>query len=136
NNSNYDMFGRPILVKAELGKHEEVRTSTDYSDVLRRVITRRDLKIAGDGKIVSIVQYDQLGRVRLSRGLENAATQSETDESQGIKVQTRYGYDGTFSYVIESNPYRAANSGSAGSESTMGWTRTKADNAGRMVASR
>lgn len=70
---------------------------------------------------------------RLTRQLEDSANQSATDETTGIKVQTRYLYSGLNSYVLTSNPYRANTSGEAGGESTMGWTRSKNDNGGRMV---
>jgi RHS repeat-associated protein len=133
NSTTYDVFGRPTLVKAAEGKPEETRTSTSYSDVNRRVIVKSDLNTAGDEKLVSIQHYDQLGRVRLTRQLEDAATQSATDETTGIKVQTRYQYSGNFSYVLTSNTYRAATSASAGGEATMGWSRSKSDNGGRVI---
>ncbi|MFL6207266.1 MAG: RHS repeat-associated core domain-containing protein [Pyrinomonadaceae bacterium] len=131
--TTYDVFGRPTLVKAAEGKSEETRTVTVYSDVNRRVIVRSDLNTLGDGKLVSIQHYDQLGRVRLTRRLEDASTQSETDETTGIKVQTRYQFNGTNSYQLVSNPYRANYSQNAGSEPAMGWTRTKSDNGGRII---
>src|SRR5205085_11667491 len=118
------------MVRTAKYKPDETRTSTEYSDVNRRVIVRSDLNSVGDGKLVSIQHYDQLGRIRLARQLEDVATQSATDESAGIKVQTRYLYNGLNSYVLSSNPYRAAYSSSADGESTMGWTRTKSDNGG------
>src|SRR5678815_5953094 len=74
NSTTYDVFGRPTLVKAAEGKPEETRTSTSYSDVNRRVIVKSDLNTVGDEKLVSIQHYDQLGRVRLTRQLEDAAT--------------------------------------------------------------
>jgi len=131
--TSYDVFGRPTLVKAAEGKPEETRTSTYYSDVDRRVTVKSDLNTVGDEKLVSIQHYDQLGRVRLTRQLEDAATQSATDETTGIKVQTRYQYSGNFSYVLSSNPYCAATSSAAGGETTMGWTRSKSDNGGRVI---
>jgi RHS repeat-associated protein len=131
--TTYDVFGRPTLVKAAEGKPEETRTSTTYSDVNRRVIVKSDLNTVGDEKLVTIQHYDQLGRVRLVRQLEDAATQSATDETTGIKVQTRYQYSGNFSYVLTSNAYRAATSATAGSEATMGWSRAKSDNGGHVI---
>jgi RHS repeat-associated protein len=148
--TTYDVFGRPTLVKAAEGKTAETRTATEYSDVNRRVIVRSDLNTLGDGKLVSIRHFDQLGRIRLSRQLEDAATQSATDETAGIKVQTRYIFsnpclpDSTDSclaanssvlgsYQLVSNPYRANTSGSAGSETTMGWSRSRNDKAARSI---
>ena len=133
NSTTYDVFGRPTLVKAAEGKPEETRTSTTYSDVKRRVIVKADLNAVGDEKLVSIQHFDQLGRVRLTRQLEDAATQSATDETAGIKVQMRYQFSGNFSYVLTSNPYRAATSASADGEMTMGWSRSKSDKGGRVI---
>ena len=131
--TSFDALGRPTLVTAAEGKPEETRTASEYSDASRRVITRADLNTTGDGKLVSIQHFDQLGRVRLSRRLEDAAAQSATDETTGIKVQTRYRFSGQNDFVLVSNPYRAATSSAAGGELTMGWSRTKSDNGGRVV---
>lgn len=131
--TTYDDFGRPLLVKAAEGKPEESRTVAEYSDALRRVIVRSDLNTLGDGKLVAIKHYDQLDRIRLARQLEDAATQSATDETHGIKVQTRYLFSGQNSYVLTSNPYRAVTSSAATGEMTMGWTRVKSDNGGRLI---
>jgi RHS repeat-associated protein len=110
-----------------------MRSLTEYFDAGRRVVVRSDLNALGDGKTVSVQHYDQLGRVRLSRALEDAATQDAADETAGIKTQTRYAYAGSNSYVLTSNPYRAATSDAAGGESTMGWTLTAADRGGRVI---
>ena len=131
--TSFDALGRPLLVTAAEGKPEETRTAYEYSDTQRRVTSRADLNTTGDGKLVSIQHYDQLGRIRLSRQLEDASTQSATDETSGIKVQTRYRFSGANSYVVVSNPYRAATSNAAGTEPTMGWTRSTNDSAGRIV---
>jgi YD repeat-containing protein len=131
----YDVLGRPTLVKVAEGKPEETRTSIEYSDAARRVITRSDLNTVGDGKLVGIEHYDQLGRLRLKRELEDSTTQSTTDETTGLKVQIRYLFSGSNAYVLTSNPYRAATSSAASGENTMGWTRTKRDNAGRVIES-
>jgi RHS repeat-associated protein len=132
--TGHDVFGRPTLVKSALGKPEETRTRTEYDDVLRRVIVHSDLNTVGDEKLVSIQHYDQLGRVGLSRQLEDSTNPDDAlNESIGIKVQTRYLFSGSNSYTLSSNPYRASTSGGASSEGTMGWTRSKTDNSGRMV---
>ncbi|HYG10487.1 MAG TPA: hypothetical protein VD835_11105, partial [Pyrinomonadaceae bacterium] len=132
--TTYDAFGRPTLVKVAEGiAAKETHTATAYSDVNRRVIVRSDLTNAGDGKLVSVEHYDQLGRVRLSRRLEDSATESETSETAGVKVQMRYSYSGSHSYQIVSNPYRAQYSHQATSEPSMGWTRSKSDNGGRTI---
>lgn len=131
--NTYDVFGRPTLFVLAETKAEESRTATSYSDAARRVVVRSDLNAPGDGKLVSVVHYDQLGRVRLSRELENAATQAVTDETAGIKVQTRYQTAAPFNFTLNSNPYRAASSAAASAEATMGWTLSKSDVAGRVV---
>lgn len=113
------MFGRPTLVQEAFGTTKERRTTTEYSDTLRRVITRSDLNTTGDSKLVSIQHYDQLGRVRLSRTLEDSTTQDPYDEQHGIKVQTRYAYSGSNSYEVVSAPFRASISSGAGGEAEM-----------------
>lgn len=149
--TSYDVFGRPTLVKAAEGKAQETRTASEYSDVNRRVIVRSDQVTLGDGKLVTIQHYDQLGRIRLARQLEDATTQSAYDETIGIKVQTRYVVSNPCqpastptclaanssvlgSYQLVSNPYRANTSSTAGSEATMGWTRSRNDKGGRTIA--
>lgn len=130
----YDGIGRPTLVRAAADTPEEVRTVTVYADAERRVVTRTDLNSMGDGKLVSIKHYDQMGRIRLSRTLEDASTpQGETDESVGIKVQTRYLIDRTAhqSYRLVSSAYRAAKSSLATNETTMGWALSTFDQGGR-----
>ena len=133
--TTYDALGRPRLVKAAAGQPEETRTATEYVDTERRVVIRSDLNTAGDGRLVSVRHYDQLGRLRLSRQLEaeQITPQHLASETIGIKVQTRHLISGTNSYQLVSNPYRAASSSAAGSETTMGWTRTTADQGGRVV---
>jgi RHS repeat-associated protein len=132
--TSYDALGRPTLVQAADGRAEETQTFTTYSDAGRYVIIRSDKDLAGDRKLVSIRHFDQLGRIRLTRQLEDATTQSATDETTGIKVQTRYRIASPNNYQLVSNPYRATTSGGAGTEPTMGWTLTKRDNGGRVIA--
>ena len=71
NATEYDALGRPIKSKAAVGTAQEIWTQTEYDDVLRRVIVRSDVETKGDGKKIAIQHYDQLGRVRLTRTLEN-----------------------------------------------------------------
>ncbi|HYE74520.1 MAG TPA: hypothetical protein VEF04_14370, partial [Blastocatellia bacterium] len=131
--TTYDVFGRPTLVEEANGTSVERQTATEYSDTLRRVITRKDKDATADQKLVMIEHYDQLGRLRLSRELEDAATQSATNETHGVKVQHRYAYSGSNSYTLVSAPYRASYSSGAGSEPGMAWKRTKFDNGGRVL---
>ncbi len=130
----YDAFGRPTLLKEAVGAPDERWSETSYSDASRRVIARSDLSATGDLKLVQVQHFDPLGRLRLSRSLEDSATSEASDETTGIKVQTRYRYSGTKSYQLVSNPFRAGQSSQAGSESTMGWTLTTFDPGGRVTA--
>jgi len=131
----YDAFGRPTIVKEAVGTPNEKWMRTEYNDQARRVVVRAALSATDDQKLVTVQHYDQLGRIRLSRQLENP-NDDVTNETLGIKVQTRYfAGDLTYpnSYQVVSNPYRAATSSAAGSEGTMGWTRTKLDEGGRVI---
>ncbi|MBK8148038.1 MAG: hypothetical protein IPK58_07415 [Acidobacteria bacterium] len=89
------------------------------------MISKADVAAKGDGARIATQFFDQLGRVRLTKTLEDAATQSATNETDGIKVQTRYLTTNGFTYQLSSNPYRANYSTNAGSEESMGWTRSK-----------
>ncbi|HEX8195913.1 MAG TPA: RHS repeat-associated core domain-containing protein [Pyrinomonadaceae bacterium] len=133
NQSVYDDLGRPITVKAAVGTAQERWTQTVYGDDVRRVIAKTDLYAKQDAQKIVIQHFDQLGRVRLARQIENPATEDPTNAEHGIKVQTRYLTSGactynsnkTCSFQLASNPYRASTSGGASSETTMGWTRSQ-----------
>ncbi len=129
NTTEYDGYGRPVKAIAALGTPVETWTRTEYNDRDRFVVVRSDIETAGDGRKVATQFFDQIGRVRLSKTLEDAATQSAVNETDGIKVQTRYKIEyiapNGYTYQLTSNPYRAAYSTQASSEQTMGWTRSK-----------
>jgi len=137
--TTYDVFGRPTLVEEGGTGSPTVylrQTSTEYSDTLRRVIVRSSKDTKTDGLLISVQHYDQLGRVRLTRKLENGVAGDATDETKGVKVQTRYfAGNSTYpnGYSLVSNPYRTDYSYNAGSEYAMGWSRTKSDQAGRLI---
>jgi RHS repeat-associated protein len=125
----YDDLGRPTKVRTAANTPLESWTQTEYDVVARLVIVRSDLETIGDAKKVAIQHYDQLGRVRLSRSIENIASEDPYNETHGIKVQTRYKNDNganpaasNGSYSLTSNPFRAAISSGASGEPTMGWT--------------
>ncbi len=128
NATEFDDLGRPVKSITAQGTALESWTQTLYNDALRRIIVKSDLETKGDYKKVAIQHFDQLGRVRLSRTLEDASAEDPTDEEDGIKTQTRYrvhsgspsGSNGD--YTLTSNPFRAATSSAASSEETMGWT--------------
>lgn len=130
--STYDALGRPLTVTNPLG----ATAVTQYNDALRRIIVKSDLETVGDGKKVAIQHFDQLGRVRLARTLEDVSTQDAEDPClttstpcPGIKVQTRYKTVSGYTYQLTSNPYRASTSG-ADTDPTMGWTLSTAWSSG------
>lgn len=126
NSTEYDILLRPIKVISADGEEGfESWTVTEYHDEDRYVVVRADLEEVGDGKKVAIQHFDQLGRVRLSRTLENAATEDPANESHGIKVETRYLTEPGYTYQLTSNPYRT------NAEPTFGWTRSKVWSNGR-----
>ena len=141
--TEYDALGRPTKVRSAAGTPLESWTRTEYDDVNRRVVVRSDLETIGDGKKVAIQHYDQLGRVRLSRSIENIATEDPYNEAHGIKVETRYGYNDPTptvtndpqntlgAYTLASNPFRAATATQATNEQSMGWTVSYAAKTGR-----
>ncbi len=125
----YDAVGRPIKAISAQGTSVESWTRTEYNDQARYVVVRSDVESVGDGRKVATQFFDQIGRVRLAKTLEDAVTQSATNEIDGIKVQTRYRFvrndSGGHTYEITSNPYRESFSWQASSEETMGWNRSK-----------
>ncbi|HRJ90510.1 MAG TPA: hypothetical protein PLX39_17670, partial [Pyrinomonadaceae bacterium] len=68
--------------------------------------------------------------MRLSRSIENIATEDPTNEQHGIKVQTRYKTVAGYTYQLSSNPYRAATAVTE-TDPTMGWTLSTAWSTGR-----
>ena len=130
-----DDVGRAIVVKAASGTTEESQTRTWYCDRKRRMIVRSDLSAKADGKLVTVTDYDQAGRVRLTRSYEGdqpampsgspttGHCSAYDSETAGIKVETVYRYlkDGSSSgfYTWTSNPYRGT--------AATGWTRTWVD---------
>ncbi|HEV7646099.1 MAG TPA: hypothetical protein VGO50_19340 [Pyrinomonadaceae bacterium] len=123
--TEYDILGRPTKVRNAVGTTLESWVRTEYSDLNRRIIIRADLETMGDGRKVAIQHYDQAGRLRLSRTLENA-TEDPYDETSGVKVETRYKTASPYSYQLTSNPFRSNSAAQASGEQTMGWTLSKA----------
>jgi YD repeat-containing protein len=135
----YDAMGRLTDI-TEDSTGLKRKTNTTYDDANRRVIVKRDQYSSGDKALMSVTNYDQMGRMALTQQLENSG-QSPTDAAAGIKVQTRYLYSGGNSYKLVSNPYREATSSAASSACnnnyplcTMGWTVTRYDQDGRTVS--
>ena len=129
----YDGIGRTVLVQAEDVNGALVRqTSIYHEDGNRRLVNETDLLSAGDLLLRNVTDFDQLGRVRLIRKLEDASSQPVDDDTAGIKVQTRYLSGSNGSYVLTSNPYRASYASGATGETTMGWNLTFIDRNGRL----
>jgi len=129
--TEYDALGRPTKVRNAAGTPLESWTRTEYDDVNRRVVVRSDIDSMGDGRKVSVQHFDQLGRVRLTRTLEDPLTEDPYNERHGIKVETRYKTVDGYTYQLVSNPFRAATSSQAANEPTMGWTLSTAWSNGR-----
>ncbi|HEV7646404.1 MAG TPA: RHS repeat-associated core domain-containing protein [Pyrinomonadaceae bacterium] len=123
--TEYDILGRPTKIRNAAGTALESWRRTEYSDFNRRIIVRADLDTMGDGRKIAIEHYDQAGRLRLSRMLENAATEDPYDETSGIKIETRYLTAAPYSYQLISNPYRADSAAQASGEQSMGWKLSK-----------
>ena len=142
-----DAVGRPVMVEEADGvSGVERQTRTWYCDSQRRMIVRSDLAgYAGNGKLVTVTDYDQAGRERLRRSWEGnappmprgtpsnahcTAYPSDSDsDSDVIKVKTHYQYVNSGSasgfYTTTSNPYKAT--------VTTGWSRSRQDRLGRVV---
>lgn len=143
--TDYDAFGRPTKLISAAGTPRESWIRTEYDDVARRIVVRSDVETVGDGRKISVRHFDQLGRERLRRTLENIATEDPYNESHGIKVETRYGYNdptpddpndpastlGEFTLV--SNPYRSPRPDQGNNDESMGWTRTYSHENGRRI---
>lgn len=136
--TTYDAFGRPTQVLEGIVNNDSTtalrKTTMTYSDIERRIITQSGLNTPSDGLLISVQHYDQLGRLRLARTLENGNISEAQDETKGIKVQTRYLYDtaNQRSLEITSAPYRAATSSAATNEAGMAWRCSLFDNTGRL----
>jgi RHS repeat-associated protein len=113
-NLDYDHFGRNTMI-AENG----VRTTTMiYNDPLRTIAVKSDLNTNNDGALTQTTYYDQMGRVRRTQD----AAGNTVDQGHYIPPNSGISYD------LVSNPYVTQG------ESTMGWTRTTRDTAGRVIA--
>ena len=133
--TEYDALGRAVKVRSAAGTSIESWVRSEYDDTNLRIVVRSDIDTMGDGRKVSTQFFDQLGRLRLTKNLEDPA-QSATNETDGIKIETRYGYqdptpstpddpENTLgSYILTSNPFRAPTAAAASVEQTMGWTRS------------
>jgi YD repeat-containing protein len=129
----YDSLGRLTNSEEALGTSAEHDHLITYHDDTLRITNQQDLYQRGDLALTNVIAYDQLGRVRLTKQLELAGPNANND-SDGVKVETRYAYESGASYKLVSNPFRAATSTSS-TESTMGWTLLQADTDGRQVSS-
>ncbi len=119
--SNYDPLGRLISLKLP-----DVWVQHSYADDQRFVVTRTDLATAGDGLVVTVSRFDELGRPSLVQQWENSSTFSTSDTTSGIKTSYSYSNLTTGNSALASNPFR----GSA----TDGWTMTYKDSSGRTTA--
>ena len=119
----YDLVGRPLTAN-EAGMR---RTQTTYDDQNQQVIVKRDLAAFTDGKLQTITQYDQLGRVRKVRTSDGVPLSTNPTAQDGIKVATTYRM-GSGPRVITSTPYRNL------TDATLEWNCTQHDQLGRVIA--
>jgi hypothetical protein len=110
---------------------------TPIEDGKRWFLSERDLNTQDDGKLMNMIHYDFLGRVRLQRRTDDAGTALDTDtEVEGVKTETAYyrsakeepAASEKFNWEAISNPYRGTTP-----ENERGWTRTKRDRLGRVI---
>jgi RHS repeat-associated protein len=123
----YDNYGRPTAT-TEGSNRKTVRT---YSDANRWVVTQSDVESYNDLRSVSILHYDELGRLRLARQLETTVSDPATaaaDETAGIKVDTKYVFATNHHEAWVSNPYRNSET----TAPTRGWTAKRLDKVGRV----
>jgi RHS repeat-associated protein len=136
NTMDYDAAGRPTGETIAVGTPQQAKTTTQYFDADRYVVTKSDIGTFGDGRSVSIAHFDQLGRTWLTRTLEDP-NQNPSDITLGVKVQTRWenetGTGANGSRMLVSNHYRAATPTAATNEPGMGWSLSRTDKAGRVL---
>ena len=125
----YDTLGRIHTVAEAAGSDPNQLaasarlTTTTYDDAARTVAVVSDLSGANDVNdqaLEFITSYDQLGRAALVR-------RTDDNGMLGISEERHYQVSGGYRYEAVSNPYRTAQ------DPTMGWTRTKRDQLGRVV---
>ena len=112
---SYDEVGR-LEVVDEAGLR---KTITDYQDPNSKIVVTKDLATFGDGKVAITTEYDQLGRVKLTR-------MTEPGNTDGIKVKTAY-YS-ALNTTVQSSPYRTTG------DTTLEWTCTQSDASERIIA--
>ena len=127
--TDYDRFGRPLLVTNGYGTGAATATSYEYSDANRYVIARSDLDGTSGSKVVSVQRYDSLGNLRLTQLLDGADPGNlDTNETAGIRTEYRHYYSGGYLYKLVSNP-----SGGQNDSTPQGWTQTIFDQMGRVA---
>jgi YD repeat-containing protein len=95
-------------------------TSIVYNDSTHVVTKKSSLKTNGDTLLQREDSYDDLGRIYKTR-------KTDADGSLAITSNSYELASGGYTYRLTSNPWRTA------SDSTMGWTRRKIDQNGRVV---
>ena len=120
----HDSYNRPTTI-TDGGLRKTVHS---YNDSSRWIVTQNDVAAYNDQRNVSVLYYDQLGRIRLQRQLETTVvdpTTAATDETSGIKTQTSYHLSSGHNETWVSNPY-------VDSTSPQGWTVSRRDTLGRV----
>jgi RHS repeat-associated protein len=117
----YDEYGRQSLV--DTGGLRQSKSV--YDDKNRTVLVKQDLRAYKDGALQTSTHTDQLGRVDLVRTSDGAPLSDLGDD--GIKKKSIYRTFAGGTSVVTSNAYRST------SDSTLEWTCTQKDQAGRVV---
>ena len=115
----HDVMDRVLTVTESNGNTR--LTTITYNDVARTVTTVAPFDPQTSRTLTTTDTYDARGRLILSKAPNASCTQA-TVERRYLTPQ-----GGGFSYELVSNPYCAT------SDPTMGWTRTKRDQNGRVT---
>lgn len=118
----FDMYDRPLVVKAAYNLPEETRTEMSYPSVSANE-SKVSRQLDSTRWLSSRAQYDGFGRTTLASEAEDGAHFN----SASFTIHSKTLYDGLSRAVKVTNPYRS------GADATDGWTRTAFDVAGRVI---
>lgn len=126
----HDRYARPTTITESAtasGATTNFRiTVHTYNDSSRWIVTQNDVAAYNDKRNVSVLYFDQLGRVTLQRQLEASVSDPTTAANQtgGIQTKTVYKLGSGRNETWVSNPF-------VDSSSPQGWTVERRDNMGR-----
>ena len=128
----YDRYGRQSVISEGPAGSVLRKTVHHYDDTNLWIATETDVSNAADQRGLSILHFDDLGRIRLQRQFETATSYATAaaDETQGIKIETRYSFNNAGNDTLVSNPYRNLET----TDSSVGWRVRRLDKSGRLCA--